>query len=392
MYYRVEQGGLSVRIAMGAPTLEFHVELRDLLLDVLSTLGHLPAPVEDGDRDVLEADVLLLVGDCSIFERFAKLFSRHEGKKPLTILWHLNPLPPPSLFERDERVGSRAVELWDRLKLPSGGLSELITSSLLPISVRTQLRRTISWALFSGFKRKLSNSMHKKFQVVDTITCRNMIHRYWWIKRRFTEGWIDFLFSSTVPAMEFLISRSIPVQFAPVGYHPWMGINLGMERDIDVLFIGTRHPRRQAILEKLQRSLVSKGKVLMTVEDGCYGKQRTELLNRARISLNLLKAPWGLPGERLLMSMGCGSLVVSEPMENPAPYIAGEHFVQASAEDLPGVITYYLAHGDERKAIVRSAYDFITQELTMEKSIKQILGACDADSLAMGSNILKRED
>lgn len=387
MYDRVERGGLRVRVAMGAPTLEFHVELRDILLDVLSTLGHFPAPVEDGDRDVLEADVLLLVGDCSIFEGFAKLFSRHEGKKPFTVLWQLNPLPPNSLYERDETLGSWAVELWDRVKLPSGRLSGLVTS-LLPMSVRSQLRRAISWALFSSAKRNLSKSMHKTFQEIDADTFRNVIHRYWWIKRRFTEGWIDFLFSSTIPATEFLISRGIPVQFAPVGYHPWIGFNMGMERDIDVLFIGIKHPRRQAILKELQRSLVQEGKVLMTVEGGCYGKQRTELLNRARISLNLLKEPWGLPGERLLMSMGCGSLVVSEQMENPAPYRAGEHFVQAEAKDLPGVIAYYLAHEDERKAIVRSACDFVTQELTMEKSIKQILGACGADPPAMGSDIL----
>ena len=91
------------------------------------------------------------------------------------------------------------------------------------------------------------------------------------------------------------------------------------------------------------------------------------------------------------MSISCGALVVTDPLYDPKPYKAGEHFVQAGVADLPEVIAYYLAKEAERKTIVRSASDFVTRELTMQESMKQIMGALSANS-AVSIGDLRRGD
>jgi spore maturation protein CgeB len=133
-------------------------------------------------------------------------------------------------------------------------------------------------------------------------------------------------------------------------------------------------------LGDLQQSLQAKGLRLEIVPRYCLGRERTELLNRARISLNMVSYPWDFPGARFLLSIGCGALVVSEPLENPGPYRAGEHFVQAEVADLPKIIAYYVAHEAEREALTRSAFRFVTCELTLKSSMAHIMEVCHADS------------
>jgi len=381
---------MKVCIATESPTSELYHELRDMLFDVLSTLGYLPVLTEDEDREALDADVLLMVGGIG-FDAYAKLFTSREGRKPITILFLLEPLPPPTLGERAEEIGLRAAKVWRRVKMPLGKFARLI-EPVLPISVLRRVEKAISWSIFLGFKKQMAKSPQQAFEEFDAFARHRSMERYWWIKRHFLEGWIDHVFVSTVPKMEFLTSRGIPVELVPFGYHPGMGEILGMDRDIDVLFIGNvEGRRRQPMLDVLRRRLESKGINLLTVEHDCYGKQRTELLNRARISLDLANYPWELSGIRFLISMGTGALVVSEPLYNPSPFKVGEHFVQASFDDLPDMIAHYLVHEGEREAIVRSANNFITRELTLQKTVSQIMGALGADS-ALPTGYMRRGD
>jgi hypothetical protein len=44
---------------------------------------------------------------------------------------------------------------------------------------------------------------------------------------------------------------------------------------------------------------------------------------------------------------------------------------------MPSLIRHYLAHEDERQLIVNQAHRFITQELTMERSVSRILDLID---------------
>jgi hypothetical protein len=127
------------------------------------------------------------------------------------------------------------------------------------------------------------------------------------------------------------------------------------------------------MLDTLRRALTARGITVTVVGDACYGERRTDVLNRTRISVNLLSFPWELPGLRFSMSMGCDALVVSEPQIAPAPYLPGVHFVPAPAPELPAVIAHYLEREDERAAIARSAEQFVTTELTLDRQLAQLL-------------------
>jgi spore maturation protein CgeB len=67
------------------------------------------------------------------------------------------------------------------------------------------------------------------------------------------------------------------------------------------------------------------------------------------------------------------TLVISEPIYTPAPYIPGKHYISARIEEMPEVISYYLAHDGERERIVSEGHRFVTQEVTMARSVSRIL-------------------
>jgi spore maturation protein CgeB len=67
------------------------------------------------------------------------------------------------------------------------------------------------------------------------------------------------------------------------------------------------------------------------------------------------------------------ALVISEPIYNSAPYIPGKHYISATIEEMPEVIAYYLAHDHEREYIANEGHRFVTQEVTMARSVSQIL-------------------
>lgn len=378
---------MKVCVALTRPESELYGELGEMVADALSELGVEPALVEDGDAGVLEADGLLLLGDAHGSDGFARLLSAYEGRRPATALWQLEPLPPPDLSEEAERIGSRASRMADRLESLPGPVVRLIRS-LTSEASRRRVREAVGRALLSGFDRETGEGPDAEFERFDALSYRSMMRQHVSLKRRLAEGWVDHVFVSNLSKKEFLARQGVRAEFAPVGYHPLMGEDLGASRDIDVVFLGTVNlTRREKILEFVQRELAPRGLELVLAGEGCFGDRRSELLNRARVSLSLASHPNETQGLRFLMSMGCGALVVSEPLYDPAPFRAGEHFVEAGVLEMPRVIASYLSREAERRAVVRSARDFITLELTMGESMKRIMGVLSADSPVSSGDI-----
>jgi spore maturation protein CgeB len=67
------------------------------------------------------------------------------------------------------------------------------------------------------------------------------------------------------------------------------------------------------------------------------------------------------------------ALVISEPIYAPAPYEPGKHYVSATLAEIPEVIAYYLTHESERERIANEGHRFVTQELTLARSVSHIL-------------------
>lgn len=81
----------------------------------------------------------------------------------------------------------------------------------------------------------------------------------------------------------FLQSHGVEASHLPLGYHPALEqIQIQDDREIDVLFFGSRNQRRNAVLEKLHKKGVSV-KALF----GVYGKDRDAFIARSRSIINI---------------------------------------------------------------------------------------------------------
>ena len=108
-----------------------------------------------------------------------------------------------------------------------------------------------------------------------------------------------------------------------------------------------------------------------------WGEDRTRLLNRTKIFLNIARYPGELPGFRLILGMANKALVVSEPIYRPAPYVPGKHFVSCALEEMPDVIRHYLDHDLKREQIANEGYRLVSREVTLRQSVTKILNLLD---------------
>jgi hypothetical protein len=192
-------------------------------------------------------------------------------------------------------------------------------------------------------------------------------------------GLPDVLVVSSDDKRAFLEERGISAEVVPLGYHPSYGEDLGLERDIDVLFLGALDvPRRRRALRRLRSAGVNVVAVGDWQDPRFWGDSRVALLNRARIVLNISRNPGQFSGQRLILAAANGALAVSEPMARPAPWVPGEHYVSARLEDFPTAIVHYLSQEEERRRIAARARAFVTQELTLERAITRVLALVEA--------------
>jgi hypothetical protein len=154
--------------------------------------------------------------------------------------------------------------------------------------------------------------------------------------------------------------------------------DLGLKRDIPVLWLGKTEPkRRKRILMRIQAELKERGIDLLMV-DGVhhpyvFGKERTRLLNRTKIVLNVLRAEWDDNAMRYCLAAPNRALIVTEPTLNHTPFVSNIHLVEANVNNITDRICYYLSHEEEREEIVEQAYQLVTTEMTMQSGVEKIL-------------------
>jgi len=212
-----------------------------------------------------------------------------------------------------------------------------------------------------------------KFILRDT-GATDVYTNYLMLRRWTSHGLPDILVTATLGRCEFLAERGILAHWVPLGYEPSCGQDLGLPRNIDVLFLGAPDvPRRNRLLRRLRKNGIHVKVMGSYVDPHCWGEHRTELLNRAKILLNLARTPGEFPDLRLILGMANKALVISEPIYRSDPFVPGRHFVSASIEEMPERIRYYLTQNEERGLISEMAYQLITQDITMERSVSRIL-------------------
>jgi len=201
---------------------------------------------------------------------------------------------------------------------------------------------------------------------------------YYYAQRR---GWLDIYSDTSQIYADFHRLHGLPTIVAHWGATPLWYKDLGLERDIDVLWMGTRGTKRRSqILDRVRRELEAHD-VRMHVADGVenpfiFDEERIRYLNRSKITLNITRTWYDDNFSRFAMTAPNRSLIVSEPVLPHCPsFKAGMHYVSAVVGSLAETILYFLEHEDERLRIVENAFRLVTNEIPIRESIKTIMDA-----------------
>ncbi|MBP1608004.1 MAG: hypothetical protein H6Q04_239 [Acidobacteria bacterium] len=283
---------------------------------------------EHAYADWQDADLLWIQGNANWFPAACRQLERVGTQRPRVLIWHTEPLPPrPGSGWRNNRLHLREI-------------------------VKIVLR-------------------HR--QATDPYTNAARLKKLWQV------GLPDVLAISARSRQEFLTSCGIKSHFVPLGYAgESQGRLLGLQRDIDVLFLGTMQvPRRRRLVSHLRRSGIEVQTKGSWKSLEAWGENRTLLLNRTKILLSLQRHPGEFTGMRLILGMSNGAMVISEPIDQPDPYIPGRHYIEAPTGQMPAVVRYYLEHPDERERVAMEGHRLM-KDLTMQASVRRILELVEA--------------
>jgi hypothetical protein len=320
-------------------------EIGTLISSALADLGCEVINLCYGTKLPQALDVVLVYGPFSSLVPLAnQLLAYPPSRRPLFVLWMTEQLPNPDLPE------------WVRY------LGGIIRSRIERLAFRQQAQG--AWQLDPRW-RWLTTKVHR-FRYYGDL---------YWLQR---QGILSILAVTSPWIADFLRARGFDPIVAHLGSHPRWGADLELERDIPVLWfgkIGTR--RRRRLLNRIRAELRERG-VEMLMIDGIehpyvFGEERTILLNRTNVVLNLLREKWDDNSLRYYFAALNHALIVTEPTLPHTPFLPGVHLAEAPLEQMADTICYYLSHGEERQRIVDQAYQLATTELTMSKGIAQIL-------------------
>jgi len=159
--------------------------------------------------------------------------------------------------------------------------------------------------------------------------------------------------------------------------------DLGIERDIDVGFIGKLHhyeDRRAAIVEA--RKIGAPIEVHGSDETGFVSDEDyVQFLNRSKITLNFSKTTAGahqLKG-RVIESILCGALLFESENEVTPRYLTPyRHYVPfTDPTDLAAKIRRYLGNDAARRAIVTAARAHVMENLSYRAWWRRVIGELD---------------
>ncbi len=195
---------------------------------------------------------------------------------------------------------------------------------------------------------------------------------------------LDLLIESSVLYADRYRRQNVSVQHIHWGTsHKWYAA-LNLKRDIDVVWLGIRRTqRRSQNLDRVRCELARHGIHMHVIDDierpFVFRGERIEILNRAKITLNLLPTindnnfPF-----RFHQAAGNRSMVVSETfLPHDRVYVAGKHYVSSSLEAIVDTIKFYLEHDTERQQVAENAYQLVTTELTLRNSLIALIEKID---------------
>ena len=323
------ENDVGLRIALGWRPIPARAGEEHILAQLLRQHGHQVTQTQDAGLDLSDFDIVFLLENCGWFPKILEAFGalRNKSERPLLVVWHWEPLPLPTVAEAPK---------------PRLSLREI---------AKILLRDARATDPYTNFRK---------------------------LQRLNGKGWPLLLVVSSQAWAESLAERGIPAHWVPYGYDSSCGGESPDEpdsaRDIEALFLGALEiPRRRKIIQELRGKGIQLEARGSWTDKELWGEQRNGLIHRAETFLNIQRYPREIGAHRLILGMANRSLVVSEPIYRPEPFLPGKHYVEAEVREMPDVLRYYHTHCGERSEIVNRAYRFVTEELRMAESVARIL-------------------
>ncbi len=293
---------------------------------VLRGLGFDVVQQADAPLEPDPGEVVLVWGNAVWFpEAMRSLERTPAGRRPVVVVWHVEPLPPP---------GDSGL----RWPLPTA-------RELAKIALRDPR----------------ASDVYSNVRALDRLA---------------RHGLPDVLGVPTKERWAFLAQRGFHVFQGTTGYEPLDGRDLGLERDVDVLFLGSTNLRnRRTALRRLRRAGVRVDVRGSYSDPSLWGEERTRLLNRAKMVLSISRFPGTFGSKRFAIAMACKALVVSDPVYDPEPFVRDVHFVETSLGDMPDAIERYLGDEDARARIADRGHELVTRELPFERTVTRLIAA-----------------
>lgn len=261
-------------------------------------------------------------------------------ERPFFYFWFIENIPNPALPLAAVRSAARQRVRFDRVFVRSLGQIERLKKSKLGV------------ILLKGIRLKVLGELHE-------------FHR---------KGVLGGLAVTSPSKSDYIRRFGFSPVVVPIGYHPeFMGADLGLKRDMQVGFLGqVGTSRRAALIERISADLSKRG-VQLTEHRNIYGEQRTNMLNRTKVILGIMRRPYDFNGLRFMFCAANKALFVSEPVADRVPFVPGEHFISVPVDSLADTIVHYLEQENERRQIVERAYLLVTQEYTIHNMVGRIL-------------------
>lgn len=168
-----------------------------------------------------------------------------------------------------------------------------------------------------------------------------------------------------------LEADAVPFGYSPAVAGPIVPPGRG-DRDLAFVSLGRLHPRmagRRSIVEVWRDD-----EPRLTVLDGVWGAERSRLLARSKVVVNVARSPGEFVGIRLVLALAAGAVPVSEPMADPYPFVAGVHFVAAPLDGLLDAARELAADEPRRRRIAEAGQTLIAGELSMARCLARALG------------------
>jgi hypothetical protein len=325
--------------------------IREMLCRELAGLNCTPVTFVYGSPIPEHAEVLLTFGPYGpLLPVWKQAASLPPERRPVTVHWNTEGMP-------DLRLPLPAMRLL------SWAGSQLGRMALAPLQPQAQ---SCWWQQWLG----------------PSIASRLARFRYTGdYEYAFRRGWLHVLADTSAVYARLRGQSGIPTLYAPWGASSGWHSDLGLARDIDVLWMGIRGTARRIRYLNRVRAELQPYKVRMHVADNVehpfiFNAQRTQYLNRAKICLNLTRTWYDDNFSRFALAASNRSLIISEPVLPHCPeFEAGRHYVSAPIDRLAETIQYYLQHDNERLQIVEQAYQLVTTKLDFQPILGRMLAA-----------------